>query len=141
MRANRKTASNAPAVSAIEERERTEAIEREREAQARHVARPLGVRLLEARYAFCHGPDALRERRYGRLGWWVVLLCMEYFNGAGFEPGERRVIVAHLTDSQSAGPIRAGIEWLAAAAVVALLVAAGGRCLRRRARAGTFRRA
>lgn len=123
-----------------QERERGEAIEREREEQAeqagceeqaRLAARPLGVRLVEARCAVCHGPDALSDRRYGWLGWWSVLLRMEYIHGARFEPGERRVIVAHLASSQSAGRMRGWLEWIAAAAAVSLLLAAGCRQLPR----------
>jgi hypothetical protein len=123
------------------EREHAEAIEREREAQAeqarrqeqaRLAARPPGVRLVEARCGACHGADYLRDHRYGWLGWWSVLLRMEYINGARFEPGERRVIVAHLASSLPATSTRAGLEWTAAAAVLALLLAGAWR-LRRRA--------
>lgn len=125
-----------------QERERADAAEREREAaaeqarrevQARLAARPLGVRLVESRCGACHGPEALRDQRYTRLGWWSVLLRMEYVNGARFDAGERSVIVGHLAVSQPAGGIRAAAEWSAALAVVGLLVAAGWR-LRRRLR-------
>jgi hypothetical protein len=114
------------------EREHTEAVEREREAQAeqarrdeqaRLAARPLGVRLVETRCGACHGADYLRDHRYGWLGWWSVLLRMEYVNGARFEAGERRVIVAHLASSLPATSTRAGFEWTAAAALPALLLA------------------
>ena len=124
-----------------QERERAEAAERQREAaaeqarreaQARLAARPLGVRLVESRCGACHGPEALRDHRYTRLGWWSVLLRMEYVNGARFEAGERGVIVAHLADSQSAGSIRAAAEWGAALAAVGLLAVAGWRLRRRR---------
>jgi hypothetical protein len=125
-----------------QQRERAEAIEREREAQAeqarreeqaRLAARPLGVRLVDSRCGVCHGPEYLRDRRYGRLGWWTVLLRMEYFNGARFEPDERRVIVEHLARTHSAGRMREWFEWVAAAAVVTLVIAAG-RHLRHRTR-------
>jgi mono/diheme cytochrome c family protein len=124
-----------------QERERLEVIEREREAQAerarrenqaRLAARPLGERLVEARCGTCHGPDYLRDHRYGRLGWWSVLLRMEYINGARFEGGERGVIVDRLVATQPATGARLALEWAAAVAAPLLAIAVGWR-LRRRA--------
>jgi hypothetical protein len=124
-----------------QERELAEVIAREREAlaerarreeQARLAARPLGVRLVESRCGVCHGPDYLHERRYGWLGWWSVVLRMQYVNGARFEAGERRVIVTHLARSQPAGSLLQVLEWAAACAALALLLAAGLRLRRGR---------
>jgi mono/diheme cytochrome c family protein len=123
-----------------QERERAEALEREREAQAeqqrrdeqaRLAARPLGVRLVEARCGACHGPEFLRDHRYGRLGWWSVLLRMEYVNGAHFEAGDRGVIVDHLVASRPASGARLALEWVVAAAAPLLAIGVGWRLLRR----------
>ncbi len=123
-----------------QERERAEALERERQAQeekarrdeqARLAARPLGVRLVEARCGACHGPEHLRDHRYGWLGWWSVLLRMEYVNGAHFEAGERGVVVDHLVASRPASGARLALEWFAAAAAPLLALGAGWRLLRR----------
>lgn len=87
------------------ERRAREASQREEEArQARQRmldARPWPVRLTELRCAACHGEAYYRERTRGTLGWLLVLLRMEWFNGARFEQGERRVIVAHLARDAS----------------------------------------
>lgn len=94
-------------------RARAEAERRAREAEQREEdarlarqqlldARPWPVRLTELRCAGCHGEAYHRERAHGTLGWLLVLLRMEWFNGARFEPGERRVIVAHLARDASA---------------------------------------
>lgn len=126
-----------------QERARAEAAAQEREARAeqarreegvRLASRPLGVRLVEARCGACHGPEYLRNHRYGWLGWWSVLLRMEYFNGARFEPGERRVIVAHLARTRSATTAKVAAEWLAAGTTGALLLLALARLARRRRR-------
>jgi len=94
-------------------RERAEAERRVREASRREEEarlarqrlldeRPYAVRLTESRCAGCHGEGYYRERAHGTLGWLLVLLRMEWFNGARFEPGERRVIVAHLAGDAGA---------------------------------------
>lgn len=122
-----------------EQRERSEAIEREREAQAekarreeeaRLAARPPGVRLVESRCGTCHGADSLREARYGRLGWWAVLARMEVVNGARFGPGERRIIVAHLAETQAAGLAQEALEWLLVGAVLSMVSGIGWRLWR-----------
>lgn len=124
-----------------QERQRAETVEREQAAragqarladEARLAARPLGVRLIESRCGVCHGPEFLRQHRYGWLGWWAVLLRMQYVNGASFEAGERRVIVAHLAANHSAGALRTALEWAAAATVLGLALIAGWRLRRRR---------
>lgn len=124
-----------------QEREQAEAREREREAQAeqarreaqaRLAARPLGERLVEARCNVCHGPDALREHRYGWLGWWAVLLRMELVNGARFDAGERSAIVSHLAATQAGSTLRRTTEWTLAVGLPVLLLAVARVLLRRR---------
>lgn len=109
------------------ERERQAIEERARQAAAAaRAARPPGERLLEARCGPCHGPDQLRARRYGRLGWWAVLARMQWLNGARFDSGERRAIVAYLVATQRAGWKREALEWAIAAAIPTLSLAALG---------------
>lgn len=106
-----------------EEQERTARLQRERDEAAlaarraedeRLAARPLGLRLVEQRCTTCHSPDQLARHRYGPIGWWAVLLRMEFLNGARFASGERRVIVAHLASAHAATALQASIEWGAA---------------------------
>jgi mono/diheme cytochrome c family protein len=127
-----------------QERQREAERERERlaqEAQARQAreaalaARPLGLRLVEARCGACHPSDRFYFAPRGRttLGWWLTVLRMEALNGARIEPGERAPIVDHLARSYPATPAQEAAEWLLAA-----LLAAGvgwrvvGRIRRRR---------
>lgn len=102
------------------EREHAEAVERCRqleaearraEEEARRAARPLGVRLVEARCTVCHSADALAVQRRGRLGWWAVVARMELFNGARLASSERTVIVDHLARTQPALPAQVALEW------------------------------
>jgi hypothetical protein len=111
-----------------QERQREAERERERlaqEAQARQAreaalaARPLGVRLVEARCGVCHPADYFASRGRTTLGWWVTVLRMEALNGARIEPGERAPIVDHLARSHPATPARQAAEWLLAALVAA----------------------
>ena len=111
------------------ERERAERLERERrvaeesarlQEEARLAARPMGVRLVERRCGPCHEGTFIAARRYGRPGWWATVLRMEWFNGARFEADERSVIVAHLTMTQGAGPVRTAIEWALPPLAIAL---------------------
>ncbi|MEW5864095.1 MAG: hypothetical protein AB1773_10965 [Pseudomonadota bacterium] len=124
-----------------EEREREAQRERERRMQeeaaqqaraAALAARPLGVRLVEARCGVCHPPDYFESRGRTYIGWWATVLRMEVFNGARLEAGERAPIVAQLSNSHRATAARQAIEWL----LVVLAAAGAGwlvlRLLRRR---------
>lgn len=123
-----------------QEREREAQRERERQAQeeqarqaraAALAARPLGVRLVEARCGVCHPPDYFESRGRTYIGWWATVLRMEVFNGARIEAGERAPIVAHLSNSHRATAARQAIEWLLA---VLLAAGAGGLVVRLRRR-------
>lgn len=112
-----------------EERETAQALERTRRAAdaaerlalaQRRAALPIGARLVEDRCTACHAAATLAAERRGWLGWWAVVVRMEFFNGARFVPGERSVIVSHLAEHQAAGRLRVVFEWALAMAVVAL---------------------
>lgn len=107
-----------------QEREREAQRERERlelQAQAQRAreaalaARPLGVRLVEARCGVCHPADYFDSRGRTYIGWWVTVLRMEVLNGARIDTGERGPIVAHLATAHRATTARQTIEWLQAA--------------------------
>jgi hypothetical protein len=100
--------------------------------ERRLAARPLGVRLVERRCTACHAPDTLARSRHGWLGWWNVLLRMEWLNGATVGPGERSIIVAHLADVQRASAARVALEWVAAITAIAVPLALVARFGRRR---------
>lgn len=136
-----------PPVQAVftdEERERREALVRQQieqarlraeqrarqelDAESRRVAalaaRPYPVRLTESRCLGCHGLDTLAERPRTRLGWELVALRMQRFNGAYLEAGERGVIAAHLARTYPAPRWRRTTEFLAlVAALLAPLLA------------------
>jgi hypothetical protein len=100
----------------IEEGRRRAEEEARREAEARRqqeaelAARPYPVRLVEARCLGCHRMDHLLDRPRTRLGWELVALRMQRFNGAHLDPGERAVIAAHLARTRPAPLHRRLIE-------------------------------
>jgi mono/diheme cytochrome c family protein len=107
------------------ERARAEAAAaRARQEKARlaamRAARPEGERLIEARCQSCHDRRQIDAARFGPIGWNATILRMQVLNGAALQPGERQVIVAHLT---AGSPERAAREWSLAA--VSALVLAG----------------
>jgi hypothetical protein len=102
-----------------EEQARQEA-EARRQVEAELAARPYSVRLTEARCLGCHNMDRLLERPRARLGWELVALRMQRFNGAHLKPGERAVIARHLAEAYPAPAHRKVAE----AATLALLVLA-----------------
>lgn len=109
------------------------AAEARRAAEARAAMRPPGERLVEARCAVCHGKDAIAAKCRGWLGWWVIVLRMEWFNGAHFDAGDRATIVTHLADSRRASAAAVALEWAAAMiALVPVVCLAAARRLRRR---------
>jgi len=115
------------------QRERERRAQEEQAQQARAAAlaaRPLGVRLVEARCGVCHPSDYFESRGRTYLGWWATVLRMEVFNGARIEAGERVPIVAHLSNSHRATAARQAIE----STLAALVVAAAGWLVVRRVR-------
>jgi len=102
-----------------EEQARQEA-EARRKREAELAARPYPVRLTEARCLGCHSVDPLLERSRTRLGWELVALRMQRFNGAHLKPGERAVIARHLAETYPAPSQRK----MAEAAILAVLVLA-----------------
>jgi hypothetical protein len=84
-----------------EEQARQEA-EARRQHEADLAARPYPVRLTEARCLSCHPIETLLERPRTRLGWELVALRMQRFNGAHLKPGERAVITSHLAEAHPA---------------------------------------
>jgi hypothetical protein len=81
-----------------EEQARQEA-EARRQREAERAARPYPVRLTETRCLGCHPVEALLDRPRTRLGWELVAVRMQRFNGAHLEPGERAVIARHLAEA------------------------------------------
>jgi hypothetical protein len=84
-----------------EERARQET-EARQQREAELAARPYPVRLTEARCLICHRLEDLLDRPRTRLGWELVALRMQRFNGAYLEPGERAVISGHLARTHPA---------------------------------------
>ncbi|HXF44485.1 MAG TPA: hypothetical protein VNK91_00025 [Burkholderiaceae bacterium] len=121
-------------LEATRTREREAAEARERAAVAAALAaRPLGERLVQTRCRPCHGGTDFDAYAYGWLRWWAVLLRMEWLNGARFEAGERRPIVAHLARGRQPDAAQlAGV--VAVAGVLTILVPAVVRRMRRRVR-------
>lgn len=113
-----------------EEKARQEAEER-RQREAERAARPYPVRLTETRCLGCHGMETLLEQRRTRLGWELVALRMQRFNGAHLEAGERAVIAAHLARTYPAPTQRKLAEPLVLILVVTLPVFLIWRWLRR----------
>lgn len=129
----------------IEEEARLEAEQAVREAEeeakrlaaehARKEARPYPVKLTERRCTLCHNADNYTRNGHTWLGWQAVVLRMVYLNYCPLEPGERGVIVAHLSEFYPAAPGEALLEWGAGvlALVFPVAVGLGGRaCWRRR---------
>lgn len=109
------------AAEIAEERAREEAARRAAQAEAERIAveraaRPLGERLVEARCLSCHDVGQIDRTSLGTPGWTITVIRMEWLNGARLEPGERAVIVGHLSDRH---PDRTLMEW-------AFVVTAGG---------------
>jgi len=116
-----------------EEQARQEA-EARRQREAELAARPYPVRLTEARCLGCHSVDPLLEQPRTRLGWELVALRMQRFNGAELKPGERAVIAKHLAETYPA-PSQRKMAEAAILAVLALAPASlGWLWWRRRAR-------
>lgn len=106
------------------EKSRAEEVEHERaqaeiearqqaEEKERLAARPYPVKLLEARCTKCHAATHYENQNHTWLGWLLVAVRMEYFNDAILNPGDRKVIVAHLAETYPANGSDALIEWLA----------------------------
>jgi hypothetical protein len=76
------------------------------------AARPYAVRLLEARCeTVCHDHERFAHNRHTWLGWQVVILRMQYMNGALLDPGDRSDLAYHLADSQPAAWVDAVLEY------------------------------
>lgn len=113
------------------EREERERLERERRAAA-IPNRPYAERLLHERCTSCHGSDAWSARARTRLGWWWVVVRMQYLNGARIAPGERSAIVDELARISAASRWLEAVQWLALGAAAAVLAALPFRRRRRR---------
>lgn len=88
-------------------------------------------RLVDTRCGACHSAELYACTGRSRLGWELVVVRMRLVNGARLAPGERAVIVHHLTEHHGAPLARVVAE---GAAAVALLGAAAGAGLWRRRR-------
>lgn len=53
----------------------------------------------------CHNAENFHDKRYGRIGWELVMLRMQFLNGARFEQGERARIRTYLLERKRAEPI------------------------------------
>ncbi len=115
------------AAEIAEERAREEVARRAAQAEAERIAveraaRPLGERLVEARCLSCHDVGQIDRTRLGTPGWTITVIRMEWLNGARMEPGERAVIVGHLSDRH---PDRSLVEWAFVVTAGAVMVAIG----------------
>jgi hypothetical protein len=125
-----------------EMRRQAEAEEARRRAEerARLEARPYPVKLTERQCTRCHVAANYENQNHTLLGWWLVVLRMEHFNQAEFGPGEKSVIVSHLSATRPADTGTRLQEYgllLAGASGLALLVWGGIRLRRyRRGRPG-----
>lgn len=93
-----------------ERRREAERVQAEQEAARQRerelAARPLAVRLLEARCTACHEPAYFEDREHSRIGWELVILRMQWLNGAELGAGERSVIATHLAEKRPASMVR-----------------------------------
>lgn len=89
---------------------------------AERAARPLGEQLVEARCLSCHDAGQIDRTSLGAPGWTITVIRMEWLNGARLEPGERAVIVGHLS---ARNPDRTVMEWAFVVTVGAAVVALG----------------
>ncbi|MCC7166297.1 MAG: hypothetical protein IT565_01875 [Rhodospirillales bacterium] len=69
----------------------------------------------------CHNAENFHDKRYGWIGWELVLLRMQFLNGARFEPGEWARIRAYLLERKRAEPI-----WEFGEVVLLAAAASGG---------------
>jgi hypothetical protein len=121
----------------VAERARQEAEEEAKRIaaeRARREARPWPVRLTERRCTLCHSADNYLQNGHTWLGWQAVVLRMQYLNHCPLQPGERGVIVTHLSETHPASIAEALLEWgaLAAALLTPAAAALGIRAWRRR---------
>lgn len=93
-----------------ERRREAERVQAEQEATRQRerelAARPLAVRLLESRCTSCHEPAYYEDREHTRVGWELVILRMQWLNGAELGAGERGIIAAHLAEKRPASMVR-----------------------------------
>jgi hypothetical protein len=81
----------------------------------------------------CHAAERYVETRHTALGWHLVLLRMQWLNGAAFNPGDHSQLVAHLAEAQGLSGPDAALE-LAAIGVPLLAFLASWFWLHRRRR-------
>jgi len=99
---------------------RLEEEERQRLAAERE-ARPLALKLLEARCSRCHDAERIEAARYGLLGWHATILRKRWINGAAVVAGESGVIARYLAHLQPAKLPRQVAEWMLLAVSVIVL--------------------
>lgn len=92
---------------------------------------PEGRRLVEQRCLSCHGERTLEDADFGRLGWHVTVLRMNWVNGAEIRAGEHGMIVDHLRAQSTPSPARIAGEWIMAALLAAGLAFVLWRAIRR----------
>ncbi len=76
-------------------------------------------RLVAQRCTKCHGVESFASKAHSRLAWHLVILRMQAFHGARLEPGDREILVEHLTAARPAPWWRAGLDWTLLLAVPA----------------------
>jgi hypothetical protein len=81
------------------------------EEQARLAARPLPVRLTEAKCNKCHTDQNYQRAAHTLPGWWSVVLRMRYFNQAELSWSDKTIIVQHLSETYPADSNAVFIEW------------------------------
>ena len=107
------------------------------EAQARRLAgeraaleaRPYPVKLLEQRCTGCHPADSFSGIRHTPLGWHLVVLRMDWLDGANLDAGDRPVLVAHLSEIQGLAGRDALFELVPISLVLLLALFASWRAL------------
>ena len=72
-----------------------------------------GAQLIEARCTKCHSGFNYEDKAHTRVGWTLVILRMQLFNGATFKRGERAIIIDYLAETRPASPIRTAAEFFA----------------------------
>lgn len=102
-----------------------------RRIAAEREARPVAVKLLEARCMRCHNAERIETARYGPIGWHATILRMQWINGAFLAPGERGVLAGYLAATRSAPALRVAAEWLALFATTLWLLWCGRSLIRR----------
>ncbi|MBI4936670.1 MAG: hypothetical protein HY846_00345 [Nitrosomonadales bacterium] len=97
----------------------------EEEIEARRLAAekaawdalPYPVRLTKSRCTTCHIADYYTRQRHNRIGWGLVNLRMQYWNGVALTAEERVAIADYLAESYPAAGAAAMLEALLQLAV------------------------